>query len=43
VTALALLAIVRRVMKNRAIERKWVEEGVGESREERKNIPPSDD
>ena len=41
ITALALLAIVRRVMKNRAIEKKWVEEGVGESREDRENIPSS--
>jgi hypothetical protein len=43
VTALALLAIVRRIMKNRAIEKKWVEEGVGESREDREEVPPSDD
>jgi hypothetical protein len=43
VTALALLAIVRRIMKNRAIEKKWVEEGVGESREEREDVPPSED
>jgi hypothetical protein len=42
VTALALLAIVRRIMKNRAIEKKWVEEGVGESREEREDDPPSE-
>jgi hypothetical protein len=42
VTALALLAIVRRIMKNHAIEKKWVEEGVGESGEERENVPPSD-
>jgi hypothetical protein len=43
VTFLALLAIVRRIMKNRAIEKKWVEEGVGESREGRENVPPSDE
>jgi hypothetical protein len=43
VTALALLAIVRRIMKNRAIEKKWVEEEVGESREEREDVPPSED
>ena len=43
VTALALLAIVRRIMKNRAIEKKWLEEGVGDSREDRENVPPSDD
>jgi hypothetical protein len=41
VTFLALLAIVRRIMKNRAIEKKWVEEGVGESREDREIVPPS--
>jgi hypothetical protein len=41
VTALALLAILRRIMKNRAIEKKWVEEGVGDSREDRENIPSS--
>jgi hypothetical protein len=29
-------------MKNHAIEKKWVEEGVGESREEREDVPPSD-
>jgi hypothetical protein len=40
VTALALLAIVRRVMKNRAIEKKWAEEGVGESGEGPENGPP---
>jgi hypothetical protein len=43
VTALALLAIVRRIMKNRAIEKKWAEEGIGESREEREDVPPSED
>jgi hypothetical protein len=30
VTALALLAIARRIMKDRAIEKKWIEEGVDE-------------
>jgi hypothetical protein len=39
VTALALLAIVRRIMKNRAIEKKWAEEGVGESGEGPENGP----
>ena len=29
ITGLALVAIVRRLMRNRAIEKKWVEEGVG--------------
>jgi hypothetical protein len=43
VTALAILAIVRRIMKNHAIEKKWVEEGVGESREDREEVPPSGD
>ena len=43
VTALALLAIIRRIMKNHAIEKRWVEEGVGESREERENVPPTDE
>jgi hypothetical protein len=42
VTVLALLAIVRRIMKNRAIEKKWMEEGVDESREERGDVPPSE-
>jgi hypothetical protein len=42
VTALALLAIIRRIMKNRAIEKTCMEEGVGESREERENVPPAD-
>jgi len=43
VTALALLAIARRIMKNRAIERKWIEEGVGASRGDRENIAPTDE
>jgi hypothetical protein len=43
VTALAILAIIRRVMKNHAIEKKWAEEEVRESREDRGNGPPSDE
>ncbi|HET9129435.1 MAG TPA: hypothetical protein VFO86_00720, partial [Terriglobia bacterium] len=43
VTALALLAIARRIMKNRAIEKKWEEEGVGESREDRENVRHSNE
>ena len=41
VTAIALLAIVRRVMKNRAIEKKWLDEEAVESSEDREDIPPS--
>jgi hypothetical protein len=43
VTAIALLAIVRRIMKNRAIERKWAEEGVGESAEDREDVHPPEE
>ena len=43
VTALALLAITRRIMKNRAIEKKWAEEGVGQNREDGEYVPSSDE
>jgi len=43
VTALALLAIARRIMKDRAFRKRWAEEDASESREDRENIPPPSD